>query len=278
MGRGHRVFARFLRRNPLPYRVVLPLVLALACLVAVWTFTSDVKQQDESKRVSVETLRPPADFPQSFPLSVPTASNSNRESSYRPVYPYSIIPGGISSVTELKNAIAQDSLVKAHYRDFNLAKARIVRVTKAKAVYVSYRRGGGIYWTTKTVTLSKGETVLTDGENASRTRCGNRISERPTFPTSPEEPPPPAFDQPVNAAGPSLTPTSLAPTPSVFAPAPPLDESILLPSAPFLRRGGSSPSAGPEPPEPAPVPEPDTLYLLIVTLPVLWLIRKKRSS
>ncbi len=273
MGRGFTVFARFWRRKTLRYYLGSAMVLALAGLVAVLIFTPDAKYKDESKEALAETLRAPAVFPLSFQSSIPTASHANRESSYRPVYPYSIIPGGIRSVKELKNAIAQDPLVKAHYRGFDLAKARIVHLTKDRAVHVSYRRGGGIYWTKKKLTLFKGETLITDGKNTSRTRCGNRISDVPVTPSSPDEPPPALFDEPV-------VPPPAAPLPPPYdsPPVTPGGSVPIVPIIPIFPGGGSPPPGGHKPPNPIPVPEPDTFYLLIVSLPVVWLALKKGRS
>jgi hypothetical protein len=45
-----------------------------------------------------------------------------------------------------------------------------------------------IFWTAKPVTIKAGETVLCDGKNFIRARCGNRISERPMRPIRQNEP------------------------------------------------------------------------------------------
>ncbi len=287
MGRGFTVSGRFLRGKTLCYYLGSAMALALAGLVAFLTFTPNANHEDESKEVDVETFRAPGVFPLSFQSSVPSASYTNRESSYRPVYPYSIIPGGIRSVKELKNAIAQDPLVKAHYRGFDLAKARIVRLTKDKTVHVSYRRGSQIYWTKKRITLFKGETLITDGKNTSRTRCGNRISDGPVIPSSPDEPPPSVFDVPVvPPTAPFLPPyDSPLPTPGgsvpivpIIPPTPPGGSVPIVPIVPIFPGGGSPPPVGTKPPNPISVPEPGTFYLLIVSLPIVWLALKKRGS
>jgi hypothetical protein len=266
MGRRYRVFRRFLKRKALVYY----LTLALAGLVGVSTFTPDIKHKYESQGAPVETSGASAAVPLSFQF---LPNYPNREPSHRTVYPYSIIPGGISSVKELKNAIALDPLVKTHYQGFNLAKAHIVRLTKDRAVHVSYRRGGGIYWTTKKVILFRGETLITDGKSASRTRCGNRISDRPVTPSSPDEPPPAVFDEPV------LSPPAAPLVPPYGSPVPPPEGPVPIPPFISIFRGGDSPlPIGNEPDNPTPVPEPDTLYLLIVSLPFARLIRKKRGS
>ena len=85
------------------------------------------------------------------------------EPSKRVVYPYSVIPGGIHSIQELKNAIAKDSVVSAHYATFRLAHARIIRLDRERSMHVSYRLGDQVYWTKRELKLAKGETLVTDG-------------------------------------------------------------------------------------------------------------------
>jgi hypothetical protein len=277
MGRGFTVFARFLREKAIRHYWGTAMALSLAGLIAVLIFPPEAQHKDEAKEVSVEPDSEPVVFPFAFESSIPTLSFAS-SGFVRPVYPYSIIPGGIRSVKELKDAIARDPLVKSHYRGFNLAKARIVSVTKDRVVHVSYRRGGGIYWTAKKVMLRKGETLITDGRNASRTRCGNRISDGPAIPSSPEEPPPAVFDEPV-------VPPAAVPLPPPYASAPPPPPGGLIPIVPIIPifpGSGSNPPppVHPKPPGPPPisVPEPSTLYLLMVSLPVVWLALKKRSG
>jgi hypothetical protein len=97
----------------------------------------------------------------------------------RPVYPYSVIPGGIADAKELKWIAEHDPVVAAHYAGFDYAHAQIVRLTLARTVYISYRIGNHIYWTSHRVTLRKGEKLLTDGRMTARTRCANRVEETP---------------------------------------------------------------------------------------------------
>lgn len=100
----------------------------------------------------------------------------------RRVYPYSIIPGGVSGAAELKRVVRADRVVAAHYANFDADKAREVTVTKPRAVHVSYRKGDQVFWTAKKVMLAQGETLLSDGSNEMRARCANRISDTPQFP------------------------------------------------------------------------------------------------
>ena len=109
--------------------------------------------------------------------------------SLRPVYPYSVVPGGVYSAQELQKALLKDRLVREHYADFNLAAVHVVTTAEARYAYVSYRRGGKLLWTTHRLRIPQGETLLTDGVNYCRTRCGNRLSATPRSPTSASEPP-----------------------------------------------------------------------------------------
>jgi PEP-CTERM motif len=95
----------------------------------------------------------------------------------RPVYPYSVVAGGVEDASELKWAADHDPVVAAHYAGFDYDHARIVRLVLARTAYVSYRIGNKVYWTRRRVTLKKGETLLTDGKITARTRCANRVEE-----------------------------------------------------------------------------------------------------
>jgi hypothetical protein len=99
-----------------------------------------------------------------------------------------VIPGGVENPQELKEAMARDPVVATHYRDFNLAALRIVRLESERAVYVSYRVHNDVFWTRKQLKLRAGEKLITDGTRSARTRCGNRISTLPQARTLPSEP------------------------------------------------------------------------------------------
>ena len=83
---------------------------------------------------------------------------------------------------EAKKAVAGDPVVAEHYRDFALDVMHVERVTSPRAVYLSYRIGNQVYWTKRPVTLQPGELLLTDGKEAVRARCGNRVSDSARFP------------------------------------------------------------------------------------------------
>jgi hypothetical protein len=119
----------------------------------------------------------------------------------RPVYPYSVVPGGIEDAKELKWVAEHDPVVAAHYAGFNYERAQVVRLALARTVYVSYRIGNNIYWTRRRLLLRKGEKLITDGKMIARTRCGNRVEEAPQQQAaSPVEPAPEKFDEPLRAS------------------------------------------------------------------------------
>ena len=211
----------------------------------------------------------------------------------RRIYPHSVIPGGIASVDELKDIVAHDPEIAEHLKDFDLQRARIVKVTNPRAVYVSYRIGSNIFWTTKRLTLAEGESLITDGTRTLRGRCGNDVSDVAVEPASSEEPPIADLDTPMSLpkvdAHPELDPFPLlayvppddtstgapnlfvppiepggspAPTPPIGTIAPPPGSSLppfIFP--PFGPPGNNAP--GPAIP-PVSTPEPSTLLLVLV--------------
>jgi len=154
-----------------------------------------------------------------------TQQESLRQIENRPVYPYSIVPGGIRDARELKWVADHDPVVRAHYAGFDYDHARVVRLVLARTAYVSYRIGNKVYWTRHRISLKKGETVITDGKITARSRCGNRVEEVPQQATSSSEPPAAKFEEPVQPA----TGTAVANAPLPF-------ESALMnrPSVPGL--------------------------------------------
>ena len=206
-------------------------------------------------------------------------------SSSRPVYPYSVIPRGVETPEELRSAIRQDSVVAAHYSDFQVRGARPIRLPRERQFFVSYRIGNQVYWTAKKITLHAGETLLTDGEHLARTRCGNRLSEVPASPTAPSEPSDHTFNTPVVPLRPELTsellpdapiwPGSPAPVPlytSSASPEPaPGPGGFFIP--PFIPIAccitSSRPSSPPSSPVPSPSPSSPTLPLLPPPYPPL---------
>lgn len=106
----------------------------------------------------------------------------------RIVYPYSIVPGGVRTPAELREAAAHDAVVAEHYAGFNYTSARVVQVDRPRLVYLSYRKNGQVRWTRKQASLHPGEKLITDGKITARERCGNQVSVLPQANTSPDEP------------------------------------------------------------------------------------------
>ncbi len=210
----------------------------------------------------------------------------------RPIYPWSVVPGGIDSPASIEEAVAADPLVAAHYAALRPRAFRAETLAADRQGYVSYRSGDNIYWTRRPVTIRAWETVLTDGAAWIRGRCGNLVAATPQLPVAPAvDPPEPEMDRPVPAdelekATPPPAPAqiSLAPdtNPRIFAakpepasnlPLPPSDDVLPAPvfggsasSPTFAGLVGTSPGttpaaspgnpAAPLPPAPPPVVPP----------------------
>lgn len=142
----------------------------------------------------------PSPFMPSAGLNDPFASGDPLQRGVRRIYPYSVVPGGVSGQAELKRIIRTDSVVAAHYASFDTGQARSVVVDKPRAVHVSYRKGDKVYWTAHKVMLAPGETLLSDGRNEMRARCANRISELPQYPVEAHKPAMEELDQPIELA------------------------------------------------------------------------------
>jgi hypothetical protein len=238
-----------------------------------------------------ETLNPQVSLSSAESLDVPFDSVRDNPSFKQTLYPYSVIPGGVQTSGELRNAIANDPVVRAHYADFVVASTRLERIGKTQAFYVSYRIGSNIFWTKNAMMLHAGEAVLSDGVHMARTRCGNRLSLAPIAPISKIEPVPAAMEIASPAA---LLATNAAPaelpfapiplttivTPPPVPPAPPI--GIFLPLPPFFPIGASGtpvppgPPVPPSTPPPPPVaaPEPSALLMLAAGLGCLLLLKK----
>lgn len=204
-----------------------------------------------------------------------TASPSER----RPVFPYSVIPGGVRDAQELRRAAAADPVVAEHYSEFRTAQARTIRLDRATEMYVSYRIRNQVYWTRNKMVIPAGETLVSDGENLARARCGNRLSAIAAKPVSASEPPrekletpesvPPLLAQllpgegaeifPAPSALPDLPVTPGGTGPGTSGTPPPAGFPPILPP-------GVNPPSGhdtPNPPPPVATPEPASLLLLL---------------
>jgi hypothetical protein len=192
--------------------------------------------QNVARHFSLPTLHSSDILPESFwnrgdvhrrLASVAAQVSAARTWKARLAYAYSVIPGGVHNVHELREVAARDYVVRRHYAHFNLERAEFVRAHEARLVYMSYRRGDAILWTRKKVRLGADELLLTDGVITARARCGNQISETPRLEVAEDEPEEASFDLPVAQLGPP-------------APALPFRSSLVKPSLPIV-----SPTAPP---------------------------------
>jgi hypothetical protein len=155
----------------------------------------------------------------------------------RAVYPYSVVPGGVQSETEVAASMAKDPVVARHYRDIQPERLHGTRLSTAMDVYASYRTSNSVHWTSHTIRIQKGELVLSDGANLVRARCGNRLS----FTPPPEEAAPPHVpsEKPQTPGLPPVEPPEL-----VFDRGmPPVLNSPGLPSPPLVGQAPPSESA-----------------------------------
>ena len=142
-----------------------------------------------------------------------TQQESLRQIESRPVYAYSVVPGGVRDVSELKWVAEHDPVVAEHYAGFDYDHAQIEVLKATLTAYVSYRIGKKVYWMRRPVSLKKGESVITvHGKVRARARCGNRVEEVPQQATSTAEPPAAKFEEPTHPA----TGTAMAGPPVPF--------------------------------------------------------------
>ena len=165
----------------------------------------------------IASTLPPAASSRGLLATLASDAGGPTRGGVRRIYPYSVIPGGVSGATELARAVRTDSVVAEHYATFDVARAHPVTVERPRAVHVSYRKGGKVYWTARKVMLAPGETLLTDGRHEMRARCANRISDVPQYPVEAHQPAMDELDNPVEvgedsgyALGPDGLPLSSA--------------------------------------------------------------------
>jgi hypothetical protein len=279
MGRGERSWGKSRHRSGTwPFVKFLLLVgTVLPLLVFVWNRQPPVAGY--SSRTNA-------------PLSSVTSSNERDvrllgELGNRQMFPYSVIPGGVGNAQELLSALQNDPVAARHYAGFNVAKAHVIRLDRNEALYVSYRLGDRIYWTSRRLALRKGEAVLTDGEHEARTRCGNRISDTPESPVSSRQPGPAAFESPlpdlIQTDLPYLVPAANDSTPETAEllplDTPPPTGWFFLPPIVPVWGTGRTPTTPITPAGPPPVraPEPASLLLLMSGMSALAFVRRKRS-
>lgn len=220
--------------------------------------------------------------------------SSNAASSYssfinsrpaRPAYLYSVIPGGVVTPEELRQAMDHDPVVAQQFAGFDFSRAHLVQVSETQSMHVAYRMGDKVYWTRKKVALHPGETLISDGKIVARTRCGNRIAMIPLGPPAITEPADADLNQPLFSTD-MITP-GVEPQPETYAAvipmATPVGANALQPTRanrmipffflPFFGLPGGGGGSSPHVPL-AVTPEPGTLLLFSSGLAgMLWKLR-----
>jgi hypothetical protein len=217
-------------------------------------------------------------------------------------YPFSLIPGGVSSDTELEAARSADPILAEHYADVGFLRPAIL--SHDQLLYASYRQGGrqdgrqdgrqggSIVWTSSPIRVRAGEMVLADRSgNLVRGRCGNRLSDTPRQPVAFVPPAERAFEMPeVSFIEPPVLPQSLLNPDMAFVSFPPFPvletpasgkriRSVPVTVAPPAAGWTEEPVASatmpfgavalasthyPGLPHPAVAPEPGSVWLLVV--------------
>jgi hypothetical protein len=203
----------------------------------------------------------------------------------RPVYLHSVIPGGVASAEELRQAMEHDPVVAKQFAGFDFQRAHLVQVSGKQAMHVAYRMGQKVYWTRKKVKLHPGETLISDGKIVARTRCGNRIAMTPLGPPALTEPADADLNQPLFAND-MVTPAA-EPRPEAYAAVIPMADPIGANALQPVKRRGIAPyfilpcfgtaglGGGSSHTPLAVTPEPGTLLLFSSGLAGLfWKLRK----
>jgi hypothetical protein len=277
--RRHRVPSR--KRAATKFLVVL---LFAATAATTWRFA----RQQPATHLSYASA-------QAHSIKLNEPDSSNAASSYaffmnsrpgRPAYLFSVIPGGVATPEELRQAMDHDPVVAKQFAGFDFSRAHLVQVSEKQSMHVAYRMGDKVYWTRKKVALHRGETLISDGKIVARTRCGNRIAMIPLGPPAITEPADADLNQPLFSND-MVTPGA-DPRPESYAAVIPMPTPVganalqptrgkrmlpffLLPffGVPGVGGGGSSPH-----PPLAVTPEPGTLLLFSSgLLGMFWMLR-----
>lgn len=225
---------------------------------------------------------------------------SSRRHTSHPVYPFSLVAGGVYSPAELARALATSDSLRAHYKNFDFKRVRLIRIENNTPAFVSYRKDGKIFWTKRKLTLHSGELVLADGRYLVRARCANQISFVPQDPIDPTPsdvearldvpsvPTPMDYPRLREVSSPLSPPMQFAPQTAVLARAyMPASAMPTLRIAPISTVDGESPSSRPpiltsHPPHGAvPMPDADGLTLGVVALLLiasLFILKKQKSA
>jgi hypothetical protein len=163
-------------------------LVSLICLFSVTFWGAVVTQRNSAKQERARAASNVGKLSPALSEANPADSRFGPLKGSRTLFPYSVIPGGVENAQELRNALEHDPIAAAHYAGFDPSQTHVERLASDEEMYVSYRLNNRIYWSRKRLKLLKGETVITDGKNVARTRCGNRLSETAQSPVAEKQP------------------------------------------------------------------------------------------
>jgi hypothetical protein len=279
-------------RNRFWFRAPLLLLVPAVLLVTFFALRHSLPRKTEISDGPYSSLQ--NNWQSAFDVSTSASTGARR-----PVFPYSVIPGGVRDAKELGSATANDPVVAEHYAGFHIARAHTLRLERPTMMYVSYRLNNRVYWTRNRMTIPAGETLISDGENYARVRCGNRLAPIATLPVSLSEPSAekletPAFVPPLLAdlaprEGFAVDPLipgmpGFGPVPSsgpVASGNPPVGvPPVGVPPVGFppILPPGVTPPGSENPPPPVSTPEPGSLALLLfgaLLCGALWTFLRK---
>lgn len=201
----------------------------------------------------------------------------------RPIYRYSVVPGGFGDPAELRQVADKDYVVHALYNGINFPLVHEHRLKEDTLVYVSYRIGQQVFWTQKPHWIMEGDKTFTDGREMVRARCGNLLSLTPRFPTRGVEPSIAVLNEVLTMRDPGSTVTPMLHS-SLTVTAPTVPGFVIGTPGGWGGRpckheddGDSDDCKHKHTPPPAPVPEPETWALVGIGLVGVYAYTQRRK-
>ena len=167
----------------------------------------------------------------------------------RPVYRYSLIPGGVRTVAELHERVASDAMLSERFEQFDWSSARISKLPADLLVFVNFRKDGKISWTRQRILVRAGQEIISDGVRTILTRCGNEISF--VLQTPVEYLPPGTLDLEVGTVAQPPLPVPVQCCDNPLPPSPPPAQCCVSPSPPLPSQVQCCVDPIPPPPAPA---------------------------
>lgn len=103
------------------------------------------------------------------------------EHGIRPVYPHSLIPGGVRDAKEFGRVLASDPRLANFFRGFDATTVRPCTLPQGR-YFVTVREGQSITWSKRPIEKGN-QPCLTDGIRTILTKCGNEVAFTPQDPS-----------------------------------------------------------------------------------------------